>query len=860
MSNSPVQGSSHENSAAAAQDALRQSEARFRAAVEAVDGILWTNDPQGRMVGEQFGWSRLTGQARAEYEGFGWAQAVHPDDAQPTIDAWLRAVESRSTFVFEHRVRRADGQWRQFSIRAVPVLDEDRQIREWVGIHTDVTELRANERLLKEDRDRAWGYFDQAPSFMAVVLGPDHVFQFANEAYKQIVGHRPLIGRTLREAFPEVGDQGTEGVSFFDLYDSIFRTGEPYVGRGLRVELQRVANGPLEERYVDTMMQPTRDANGLVSGIFINGVDVTHRKRAEAQLHRLNDELEVRVADRTQALSAALNRLQEEVAHREATEKALRQAQRLESLGKLTGGVAHDFNNLLQVISGNLQLLSREVYGNPRAETRIQNALGGVTRGAKLALQLLAFGRRQPLEPRVVNVGKMIASIDDMLRRALGDDIEIQTIVAGGLWNTSVDPGQVENVILNLAINARDAMPDGGRLTIECGNASLDDDYARRHDDVLPGQYVMVAVTDTGTGIPREILDRVFDPFFTTKAEGKGSGLGLSMVHGFIKQSRGHVKIYSEIGEGTTLKLYLPRSMEDEDAVAQVDTGPVRGGSETILVAEDDDSVRETAVALLSELGYRVLKARDAQGALTVIDSGIPIDLLFTDVVMPGPLRSPDLARKAVERQPNIAVLFTSGYTENAIVHHGKLDAGVDLLSKPYTREALARKVRHVLANRAQQRLAEGALAGGRSTASPSNRAELASPGRSDVRAMLKVLVVEDDELIRTSTAEMARELGYDVRDAPDGKRALALLEAGSADILLTDVSLPGMSGLDLATRALETKPSLQVVFATGDERSTSAAGWMHARVLAKPYQLEDLDKVLSEASRCLKDGVPQSA
>jgi PAS domain S-box-containing protein len=376
----------------------------------------------------------------------------------------------------------------------------------------------------------------------------------------------------------------------------------------------------------------------------------------------------------------------------------LRQAQKMEAIGQLTGGVAHDFNNLLQVISGNLQLLAKDIVGNDRAERRVANAHLAVNRGAKLASQLLAFGRRQALEPRVVNIGRLVAGMDELLRRALGETIEIETIGAGGLWNTLIDPANLENAIVNLAINARDAMDGSGKLTIEVGNVSLDDAYAKAQSEVTPGQYVMLAVTDTGSGITAEIAAQAFEPFFSTKPEGQGTGLGLSMVYGFVKQSHGHIKIYSEVGHGTTVKLYLPRTHQKEDALNVPEQEAVTGGTETILVAEDDDEVRATAVEMLADLGYRVYKARDAVSALSVIEKGHAIDLLFTDVVMPGELKSPELARKARERLPEIAVLFTSGYTENAIVHGGRLDAGVDLLPKPYTRDALARKIRQVLA------------------------------------------------------------------------------------------------------------------------------------------------------------------
>jgi PAS domain S-box-containing protein len=386
-----------------------------------------------------------------------------------------------------------------------------------------------------------------------------------------------------------------------------------------------------------------------------------------------------------------------DVTEQQATEAQLREAQKMDAIGKLTGGLAHDFNNLLQIIGGNLELLTKDVAGNERAEARLRNALIGVSRGTKLASQLLAFGRRQPLAPKVVSLGRLIRNMDDMLRRALGEAVDLETFADGGLWNTFVDPVQLETALLNLAINARDAMQGRGKLTIEAGNASLDDKYAARHLNVIPGQYVMVAVADTGTGIASDILEKVFDPFFTTKPEGQGTGLGLSMVHGFVKQSGGHVKVYSELGQGTTVRVYLPRCRRAEDTLTEVETGSAQGGTERVLIVEDNEEVRATGADMLSELGYSVLKAKDADAALTIIESGVAIDVLFTDVVMPGKLQSSELGRTAQKRLPKIAVLFTSGYTDNTIVHGDRLDEGVDLLNKPYTREELARKLRQIL-------------------------------------------------------------------------------------------------------------------------------------------------------------------
>ncbi|MDR5782046.1 response regulator [Caballeronia sp. LZ065] len=522
-------------------------------------------------------------------------------------------------------------------------------------------------------------------------------------------------------------------------------------------------------------------------------------------------------------------------------EEALRMAQKMEAIGKLTGGIAHDFNNLLQVIGGNLQLLTKDMAGREKAEQRVRNALAGVARGANLASQLLAFGRRQPLAPKVVNLGRFVRGLDDMFRRALGDGIEIETIVSGGLWNTLVDPFQVENALLNLAINARDAMNAHGRLTIEAGNASIDEAYALRNADVTPGQYVMVAVTDTGSGMSPEVQERAFEPFFTTKREGQGTGLGLSMVYGFVKQSGGHVKVYSEEGHGTTVRLYLPRAREEEDLEIAIDAGPAKGGSETVLVVEDDEEVRATVVELLADLGYRVLRAKDAQSALAIVESGVPVDLLFTDVVMPGPLRSTELARKARERVPGIVVLFTSGYTDNAIVHAGRLDEGIDLLSKPYTHEALARKVRHVLGQRPEQ--APPAETAG-------HAAQDALPG--DALAHMRVLYVEDNELVRASSAELLRTLGVDLTEAGSVAEAMTLLRAQRFDVLLTDVDLAGESGVALAIAASRETPALGVVFVTGFDLALSDAerrALPGAIALRKPFDPLALLNALNAAA-----------
>ena len=720
--------------------------------------------------------------------------------------------------------------------RRAEALSEAAQMREQAAIALELLnrQLSSEVELRTAERDRMRELFQQAPSFMCILSGADHVFELVNDAYLQLVGPRQLLGLSVKDALPEVAGQG-----FIELLDSVFQSGKPYIGRNLQVFLQREGDKEPDERFINLIYQPIVGTDGQVTGIFVDGFDVTHQKRAEDQLQSLNHTLEQRVEQRTHELRTALLQLEKETVERETAQMALRQAQKMEALGNLTGGVAHDFNNLLQVVSGNLQLLSKDVDGNARAQQRLENALSGVARGAKLASQLLAFGRRQPLEPKVINCRKLIQNMDDMLRRALGEEVELETIVSGGLWNTLIDPGQLENAILNLAINARDAMDGRGRLTIETANAVLDDDYARAQEDVRPGQYVLVAVTDTGSGIADDIIDHVLEPFFSTKSEGKGSGLGLSMVYGFLKQSGGHLKIYTEVGHGTTIKLYMPRTMQVEDGVANLSAMPVEGGTETILVVEDDEAVRETSVALLTDLGYRVLKAHDAQSAFAIVNSGMPIDLLFTDVVMPGPMRSTELARRAKAMLPGLAVLYTSGYTENSIVHGGRLDAGVELLSKPYTREALARKIRHVLSNARQHLIAVERIE--RLEQTPVH-------GEPDQEAgATRVLVVEDEPLILMATVDMISELGHTVHEAGSAEDALAVLEEEQIDILVTDVGLPGMAGTDLAKRVRERWPTVRIVFASGDDSARAASGIEDAFQLAKPFTIDGLALVLSK-------------
>jgi signal transduction histidine kinase/CheY-like chemotaxis protein len=414
--------------------------------------------------------------------------------------------------------------------------------------------------------------------------------------------------------------------------------------------------------------------------------ELAARRLAERELQRVNETLEQRVA--------------EEVSRRQEVEAALRQSQKMDAIGQLTGGIAHDFNNLLTVISGNIEILQRRLPVDDDSQRMVTAALRGTARAALLTERLLAFSRRQPLAPRSTALNKLVAGMSELLKRIIGEAITIETVLAGGLWQTFADVNQLENALINLAVNARDAMPDGGRLTIETANCYLDESYVAMHGDVRAGQYVGVFVTDTGIGMSEDVVAKAFEPFFTTKGVGHGTGLGLSQVYGFLKQSGGHVKIYSEIGQGTTIKLYFPRHRVKDDVIDQPPVAfppPRARKGEWVLIVEDDPDVRSFTIEMVEDLGYQVLSAEDGPGALRLLALHPEMQLLFTDVILPGGMTGRELADEAVRRQPLLKVLFTTGYARNAIVHHGRLDAGVDVVFKPFTYTEVAAKIRRVL-------------------------------------------------------------------------------------------------------------------------------------------------------------------
>ena len=638
--------------------------------------------------------------------------------------------------------------------------------------------------------------FDHAPGIMAVTAGAHHAFEMANASFGRLFGVRPAPGLTLDMALPWLAGQPLRA-----LYEQARASAAEVVATAVPVTLPERPDTPV---YLDLVLQPVPGAAGA-SRIFLQADDVTAHVTAEATRRQYQQELEDAVAERTRELEAA--------------QAALLQAQKMEAVGKLTGGIAHDFNNILQVVGSNLELLSGEHSGNASARQRIASAIAAVDRGARLSGHLLAFARRQPLQPTALEPGEVVQGMAEILRRAIGEAITVEICIKPDLWASQLDRAQLENVVLNLAINARDAMAGVGSLTIELENVRLDARYAHTHADVGSGDYVLLAVSDTGAGMSAETRARAFEPFFTTKPEGQGTGLGLSMVYGFIKQSGGHVELYSEVGIGTTVKLYLPRTHESAEVPEQRRRGPITGGTETILIVEDDAAVRAAAADQLAALGYTVLQAADAADAWRLLEEGARPDLLFTDVVMPGPLGSPELVRKAQQRMPGLAVLFTSGYTQNAIVHGGRLDAGVELLSKPYRRIDLAQRIRAILDSRVPQRPA-------------------AQPA-----AAQRVLVVEDNPDAQDLLCQMLDLIGYAASGTGSAESALERL--GGFDILLTDVHLPGMSGVALAQHARAHYPALRIVFVTG-----AAAPQLPfpTTALRKPYSIDQLRHALATA------------
>ena len=660
-----------------AETRLKASEERLRLAVDNAEIGFWDVDVINDVLiwpartKAMFGISPTVAVSMVDfYDG------LHPEDRDVTSAAYAAATDPGKQVLYDVEYRtvgKEDGVIRWVAAKGRGVFDETGRCLRVIGTAIEITDRKRTEAALRElnehlelqvaDRTAAVRLFqDIVASATAPICAFDQEFRLIafNAAHSndffRIYGYRVKVGDVFPDLFePEQG-----------------RTIKGFMARALAGEAftvtEEFGDPDLVKPYWEIAYSPLRDEAGDVFGAFHYALDISDRLRAQAEL--------------------------------EEAREALRQSQKMEAVGQLTGGIAHDFNNMLAVVIGSLDLLNRRIGGgDSRAKRYIDAAADGAKRAALLTQRLLAFSRQQPLKPEPVNVNRLVVGMSDLLHHSLGGEIRLETVLAGGAWRISADPNQLENVILNLAINARDAMSGGGRLTIETQNTHLDERYVAPHLGVPAGQYVLIAVTDTGAGMPEDVMAKAFDPFFTTKEVGKGTGLGLSQVYGFVKQSGGHVKIYSESGQGTTVKVYLPRLLGDVVETPDSEaTGNIALGEslEVVLVVEDEPAVRQFSVDALAELGYSVLEADGAAAALSLLKTRQDIALLFTDVVMPE-VNGAKLAEEARSLRPTLPILFTTGYTRNAVVHNGVLDAGVQLIGKPFSVEALAAKVREVL-------------------------------------------------------------------------------------------------------------------------------------------------------------------
>ncbi len=648
----------------------------------------------------------------------------------------------------------------------------------------------ANARLIQEaaERERAEGRFQHlvqgVRDYALYMLDPNGIVTNWNAGAERIKGYlaSEIVGQHFGRFYTEA--DRAAGMPARALETAV-REGT-FQAEGLRVRKDG------SQFWASVVINPIRDKDGKLLGFAKITRDVTERREA----------------------AQALERAQEQLA----------QAQKMEGIGQLTGGVAHDFNNLLTVIIGNLESLQRALQVPSRDGDRlaraVENAMRGAQRAASLTQRLLAFSRRQPLDPKPVDAGRLVTGMSEILRRTLGEQIAIETVLAGGLWRVLADPNQLEIGILNLAVNARDAMPNGGKLTIETANAYLDEAYAAAQTEVVPGQYVVISISDTGSGMTKEVQAHAFEPFYTTKDIGHGTGLGLSQVYGFVKQSGGHVKIYSEVGLGTTVKLYLPRLLSEEGGVALPEAAapvPRSANAQTILAVEDDDDVRANTTGILRELGYTVLEASLAATALHLLERHPEIRLLFTDIGLPGGMNGRQLADAARRIRPDLKVLFTTGYARNAIVHDGRLDPGVVLIPKPFTYAAVAAKLADLL---------------------------------DEPKGPPRILLVEDEVLVRMVATDQLEDLGYRVDTAGSATEAMNKVKLMEGDIALAivDIGLPDIKGDVLVGELRLRHPDLPIIVASGyDDPALLKRFANDARVsfIRKPYTQDDLRRAL---------------
>jgi PAS domain S-box-containing protein len=672
-----------------------------------------------------------------------------------------------------------------------PVKDKRGEVAFIVVEGHDVTERRARERkaLVTEARERrrAEGNFrllvQGVVDYAIYMLSPTGVITSWNAGGERIKGYQAseIIGQHYRRFFTE--EDRTEGLPEKAM-ETAARTGK-YEAEGWRVRKDGT------HFWASVVLDAIRNKRGELIGFAKITRDITERREA-------------------------LLALQE-------TQQQLLQAQKMEGIGHLTGGIAHDFNNLLTIIIGNIETLQRVVQGSQPDPTRLTrlagNAMRGAERAAALTQRLLAFSRQQPLQPTIVDVNKLVSGMTDLMHRSLGEQIGIETVLADGLWRVHADPNQLEVAIVNLAVNARDAMPSGGKLTIEAANTRLDQEVSAGQVEVAAGEYVEIRVTDTGTGMSREVVARAFEPFFTTKDVGSGTGLGLSQVYGFVRQSGGHVTIDSELGKGTTVRLYLPRvkSAVEADAQSEHHAPPRSRACETVLVVEDDEGVRNYTLESLHDLGYRTFDTGNGRAALEILRDHPEIQLLFTDVVLPDGLNGQQLADEARRRRPGLKVLMTTGYARNVILHDGKVAPDVQLITKPFSYAALAAKMRSVLD----------------------------MPTRSG-----RILLVEDEMLIQMLAVDQLESLGFKVETAASATEAMNKIKLnGDVDAVIVDIGLPDRKGDVLIGELRAIHPSMPIVVASGYGEAA-----IHKRFedddnitfLSKPYATDQLKAALA--------------
>ena len=671
------------NLATAMTEQLRESEFRWKYALEGAGDGVWDWDRAADAATYSKQWKRMLGYAEHELPNStaAWQELLHPDDAarvRATLDAYVAGRSA--SYACDYRMRARDGSYRWILGRGLAVtFDRDGRPSRIIGTHTDISRTKENENAMRvanaqlAHQQHRFNVILQHSHDAFVALDFHGVITDWNASAERMFGwtSAEAVGRPLADLIIPVEMRERHNAGF----DRFVQGGQGILINNVLEVTALHRSGRLLPAEVAVAGFPEGDSFAVSA--FIR--DVSERKAAERS-----------AAERSVALEEA--------------RQALQHAQKLEAVGKLTGGIAHDFNNVLQIINGNVQLLQQFAPTPAVLEQRLKSVAAAVARGAKLSSQLLAFARRQPLQPVAVEPLRILRDRDDLLKRALGEQIVIEYRHDPAPWNVFVDAGQLENVVLNLALNARDAMPSGGTFLVDIRNTVLTMGQARSLADSAPGEYVLISISDSGCGMTEEVMAHAFEPFFTTKPVGQGTGLGLSMAYGFVKQSEGHIRLSSVAGQGTTIEIYLPRSLLAPLPAPVQGPAVLRGGAETILVVEDDEQVRQSVVGTLQGLGYRVLDAADGAAGLAIVESaarsGATLDLMFTDVVMPGPVSSTELAARALQLLPGLCVLYTSGYTRNALITGGRLSEGVQLLSKPYQQAQLAQRIRDMLDKR----------------------------------------------------------------------------------------------------------------------------------------------------------------